>query len=212
MKAVIIRKLKRLITFSIFALIIVCGYVIYEKSQYVSYTDNITNTNSKVLAKVGDKTITQSDINSYKDSNQNNLAKGFTDKDILNKLIEDNVLIKAAKDEGVKVSKNEVQKIISQSKSALEKDATKSSDEKMDKLAKDLGITLGKYWNAYAPKAYASIIAIGKERNGIKDKIISDISKSHPNWSQIENDKAINDMYQKKLDELKKKYAVEIFN
>lgn len=206
------RKLKRLVTFIIFVFIIVCGYIIYENSQYVAYTDNNVNTNSKVLAKVGEKVITQADINSYRDINGNNLIKNFSDKDILNKLIEDNVLIKAAKDEGVKVSKNEVQKIISQNKSAIEKDVTKSSDDKMEKLAKGLGITIEKYWNTYAPRAYASLVAIGKERNGIKDKIISEISKSHPNWSQAENEKAINDMYQKKLEELKKKYAVEIFN
>lgn len=208
----IFRKLKRFITFIIFVLIIVCGYVFYENSQYVAYADNIVNTNSKVLAKVGDKVITQDDIKNYNDSNQNDLLKNLTDKDILNKLIEDNVLIKAAKDEGVKVTKNEVQKIIGQNKAVLEKGSANSTDGKMDKLAKDLGITLEKYWNTYAPKAYASVIAISKERNGIKDKIISDISKSHPNWSQIENEKSIKDMYEKKIDELKKKYAVEIFN
>lgn len=206
------KKLKRLITFIIFVFIIVCIYVFYENSQYITYTDNVIKTNSKVLAKVGDKVITQDDIDRYRDINGNNLIKNFSDKDILNKLIEDNVLIKAAKDDGVKVSKDEVSKIINENKSIIQNEVTKSSDDKMDKLAKDLGITIEKYWNTYAPKAYASIIAIGKEKNGIKDKIISDISKNHPNFSQVENEKAINDLYQNKLEELKKKYSVEIFN
>lgn len=208
----VFRKLKRVTTFIIFALVLICGYVFYKNSQYVAYSDSTDITDSKVLAKVGDKEITQEDIKNYKDSNQSDLLKNLTDKDILNKLIEDNVLIKAAKDKGVKVTKSEVEKIIDQSKALIEKGNAKSGDNKMDTLAKDLGLTLEKYWSTYALKAYASVIAIAKEKEGIKSNIISEISKNHPNLSSAENEKSIKAMYQKKIEELKKKYAVEIFN
>ena len=207
-----IRKIKKLFSFAIILIVLACGYVIYQKTQYVSYTDTIVRKDSKVLAKVNGNEITQEDVLNYRKSNAANLSSSFTDKDILNMLIEDNLLLQAAKDEGIKVPKNEVGKLLNESKNLLEKSISTNGNNEINKIVKDLGISIEKYWSTYAPKAIARAIAIGKERDLIKNNILSEITKKNPSFTSAENEKALKDMYSKKLEELKKKYVVQIIN
>lgn len=136
------------------------------------FKDNHTTTpqdNSKVLATVDGKNITEQNL---KMAMTNSV---FTEKQMLEKLIDDQLLLIKAKELNLSVSDNEAK-----AEMQKQKDLIESAINKEEVLAtlkdfiKKLGITDDEYWNTYAVQAYKATLTIGKTR----EKLGTDLDKT----------------------------------
>lgn len=198
---------KYLFSFIVLAIMLTVGCFIYFNTRYVSY-DYIEQGNKfkkgKVIVKIDNEIITENDIKNFR-----NLTT-FSDQDILNKLIEDDILFLMAKENGIKVSKKDLHNLVLQSKNSL-KQCSEEEKSKLNNIIKALNLTSEEYWNKYAPPTYAKAIMVGKMKTKIKDDIYKEIIEKHPKWTKTEIRKDSTEIYQEKINGFKKHHKIEKF-
>lgn len=127
------------------------------------------NDNSKVLAIVEGKNITQQNVELAR------LSSTFSEREMLEKLIEDELLLVKAKELKINISDKEAKAEMLKQKDLIDKADNKNEAKAIiNDFIKKLGITEEEYWNTYAIKGYKSVLIIGKTR----EKLGSDIEKT----------------------------------
>lgn len=92
-----------------FSIVFIVIMLIISSTSYSNSYDSISsNDSSKVLATVGNIKITQQQVNRRKmDSEFSQQEKGFSDKEVLDKIIEEQLLLIKAKELKITISDNE---------------------------------------------------------------------------------------------------------
>ena len=132
---------------------------------------------SKVLATVNGKNITQQQIDMAR------IGSVFSEKEMLEKVIDEELLLEKAKDLKISVSDKEA-KAEAKKQRKLFEEMLKNADNKdelkttMDNIIKKVGITEEEYWNSYAVQGYKMALIIGKTREKLgvdTEKILKDL-------------------------------------
>jgi hypothetical protein len=133
-------------------------------TAYLNNTKKVAiEDDSKVLATVDGKNITQQMVDMVK------INSGFSEKQILAKLIDDELLISKAKELKISVSDKEAKSEAQKQKKIIEDMLIKANNSEeikntIDNFIKKLGITQSKYWNSYAVQGYKNALTIAKTK------------------------------------------------
>lgn len=92
---------------------------------------------------------------------------------MLEKLIEDEMLLVKAKELKINISDKEAKAEMLKQKNLIDKAHNNEAEVIINDFIKKLGITEEDYWNTYAIEGYKSALTIGKTR----EKLGSDIEK-----------------------------------
>lgn len=191
----------------------VAGYFVYENYMYVSY-GTIKKLKSykkgNIAARVNDQIITVSNFNSMKNKLNDIGNLEFSDRELLDKLIETELLFLMAEEEGIKIPREEVNKML-QEAANYEGQTFQERSFELNNVLGQLGISNTEYWKEYLPRAYAKSIAVGKMRDRIQKEIYDYIIEKHPKWTQPEIRDGYNEMYNQRLEEFKKKCKIETY-
>lgn len=128
---------------------------------------------SKVLVTVNGVNITQEQIDMTR------VNSIFSEKEAIEKAIDNELLFEKAKDLKISVSDKEA-KAEAKKQRNLYEDMLKTADNKneirtaMDNIIKKSGLTEDEYWNTYAVQGYKNALIIGKTR----EKLGVDIEKT----------------------------------
>jgi hypothetical protein len=160
--------MKKKISTMLISLIFVVGITACASQKMPTIKDT-----SKVLVTVEGKNITQQMV----DMTRTNST--FTEKQMLDKLIDDELILIKAKELKITVTDKEA-KAEAKKQRDLYEDALQKADNKnevkttMDDFIKKLGITEEEYWNSYVVQAYKGVLITAKT----KDKLGADIEKT----------------------------------
>ena len=93
-------------------LLIIIISSIFILSLCAFYAGTAAKSNSKIIAKVGDYIITQNDLNAQrKDSCYDQIGKTFSDKEVLDDIVNDKLLLIKAKQLNINFSDQEIKKL-----------------------------------------------------------------------------------------------------
>lgn len=119
----------------------------------------IIKDNSKVLATVNGKSITQLNVDIARKTST------FSEKEMIEKIIDDELLLTMADKLKVNASDDEAESEMKKQRSLIEKADNKSEiKETINDIIKQLGITEEEYWNSYVIGGYKRALIIGKVR------------------------------------------------
>ena len=94
------------------SLLIIIISSIFILSLCAFYVGTVEKSNSKVIAKIGDYIITQNDLNAQrKDSCYDQNGKTFSDKEVLDDIVNDKLLLIKAKQLNINFSDQEIKKL-----------------------------------------------------------------------------------------------------
>lgn len=178
--------------------VMTCG-IVYATSvaKGKEIGQQVAEINSKgsedLIATVNGEEISQKSFDKYKVVlNQNN---EYSDKEILNKMIEKRVLEDKAISEGFIVSVEEVNAAVTQVKTALQQ------DEEQYKFLKEylsgLGISEEQYWSEIVPEEYKQVLTVNKMYKSLRDEFIKNNNLTNPDeikskfdiyWDEYKND------------------------
>lgn len=198
---------------SMFLLITLAFFAFNEFNQYKSNKiknnkyKKVDNIQSNILARVGNKDITNYDIDEFK------LLKGknLNSKKILNKVIEEEVLYQKAKNSNIKVSEDEVKNIIVGQKEITNKNKNGEDFKRISAILKFKNISLDEYWSSVAPTIYYKNTMINRMIRKINEEIYININKNYDDWTQEQVQNLYKKLYKEKLESLKKEFSVVIY-
>lgn len=193
----------------LFAAIVVCivGYAVNGENIFRLFQNNkkevLSHKGEEIVAIVDGEKITRKGFDSYKNIINSNTAK-LTDKQVLDKIIESQVIYNQAVKEGLKASDKEVDKAIK----TAQDDLMKFDDQQYNNFKKYIGslnMSEDEYWESVKPN-YEKTLIRGKYRNSLKEKY----SKDGMNKAPSELDKNFNEYYNKKIKDLISKAKIQI--
>lgn len=128
---------------------------------------------SKVLAKVNGANITQQQVDTLRKSSI------FSEKEMIEKLINDELLLIKAKDLKIKVTDKEAKAETEKNRELIER-AEDIEDVKatIEDIILKLGVTEEEYWDKYAIQSYKRLMTIGKTRQSLGadvDKVLKQL-------------------------------------
>jgi hypothetical protein len=160
--------MKKKISTLLISLVFALGITACSSENKVTMKDT-----SKVLASVDGKNITQQQINMAR------IGSTFSEKEMLEKVINDELLLKKAKDLNISVSDEDAKAEAKKQRDMFEEALNKADNKDLAKVTiddfiKKLGITEEEYWNSYVIQGYKSALTIGKTR----EKLGADTEKA----------------------------------
>jgi hypothetical protein len=198
-------KSKKYIGIIIVGILSILGYNTYNSLSTVSYITNNKHKNSKVIATVDSRTITNKDVKDYILLVNESF---FFETDTLSlkpldMLIDQQLLLSYARDNNIVVSKHDLSNEISEYKLNFNK---REKNNKLDlyKMIQKSRYSKQDYWNSLIPANCAKAVAI---RRSIV-KLETSIAQNEDKKASI---KIIRKAFLQKLSELKKRYKVKIF-
>jgi hypothetical protein len=180
--------------------------IAFTLTLYIAGCKSKSMPDSPPAAQVGEDIILIKDIQSYKQ----NSSEKLTDKQVLDILVEKDLLFQEAQKEGVALSLQEAKQYASEQREIIESSGEEGK-KAMDEITKKLGVDYEKYWKDDAPKGYMRAISQSNMKNKIKKEIQKKILESYSGLNNEDVEKLFNEMYAKKIEELKEKYKVKYY-
>ena len=171
------------ILISVIVIAILAGGIVYATSLSdrgkeigKQSADIEKNGSDRIVATINGEKITQKvfDKNKY----VFNLNHTYTDKEVLDKMIERRVLFAQAVSEGLEVGDEEVSAAVQTVKTTVEQD--KEQAEFLNSYLEGLGISDEQYWTEIVPKEYKQVLTIDKLYQQLRDAFIKSSGLSDP--------------------------------
>ncbi|HEX2925492.1 MAG TPA: SurA N-terminal domain-containing protein [Ruminiclostridium sp.] len=161
-----------------------------------------------IVATIDGEKITQNGFDSYKNGLNTGRQTKLTDKQVLDKIIERQVIYDEAVKEGFSVTDEEVDKEINTSRDAL----TRNPEEykSMKAYIISLNMTEDEYWKIQKP-VYKKGLIIGKYKTAEKQKYMKDVMSKATSEVDKNFDEYFNKYFNKKVKELISKAKIQIF-
>lgn len=134
----------------------------------------------EIVATINGQEVTKQEFETFKLlRNQNN---SYTDRELLDKMIEKQVLYTEAVNQGFEATDDEVNAAIKDVKQALQEDQNQEQYEFLKNYLDELGITEEQYWSDFVVTEYKEVFSINNledslKANFIKENHISDAAK-----------------------------------
>lgn len=127
-----------------------------EQTQTTMENEN----NSDTIATINGEKVSKKEFEDYKNQlNQN--GKNYSEKDVLDKIILNKVLYKAAIDKGITVTEEEIDNEVKMNQAALKQDNNKEQAQFLEAYIKKLGLTPEQYWEQIK-STYKTTLAVSK--------------------------------------------------
>ena len=168
---------------SVIVIAILAGSIVYATSLSdrgkeigKQSADIEKNGSDRIVATINGEKITQKvfDKNKY----VFNLNHTYTDKEVLDKMIERRVLFAQAVSEGLEVGDEEVSAAVEAVKTTVEQD--KEQAEFLSSYLEGLGISDEQYWTEIVPKEYKQVLTIDKLYQQLRNAFIKSSGLSDP--------------------------------
>lgn len=154
-----------------------------------------------IVATIDGEKITKKGFDTYKLFLNNGNDK-YSDKEILGKILDRQVVYKEALKEGVTVSDTEISNAINVAKETLS--SFPEQDAAFKEYIKGLNFTEDQYWES-VKSAYEKALIIGKYKNSLKDKFAKDNNIT----DKIELDAKFKAVYDQQVKDLENKAVIE---
>lgn len=187
----------------------IAAYFIYDHSSYITFAAKVKGHKGTVLAEGKGILITEEDLRKYKLYNYGAIDENFTDEEILSLMVEEAVVLEEAKDDGIKITKDEVNEFLKEQKYLVEQVLSKEDKKAFEDMISDLGMKKSQYWDDFAPIAYARILAFGRMREILQEEIKIKVLKNSTEISSDEFVKQCGVLYDEKIETLKGKYKIK---
>jgi hypothetical protein len=204
---------KRLIIYLVAMLILACG-VTYAalKPDSVSklfgkqQSESLKNTGDSIVATIDGEKITKKGFDTYKLFLNGGDQSQLSDKQVLDKILDRQVIYNQAIKEGISVSDDEISSSIKSAQESIK--AVSSQYESFKEYLSGLNMTENQYWESVKP-TYKKALICGKYKNALKEKYIQANNIKNKNSTEIDSE--FRDFYAQKVKDLKAKTKVESF-
>lgn len=121
----------------------------------------------EAVAAVNGEAITAKEFETFK--LLRNQGNSYTDRELLNKMIERRLLYAEAAKQGFESTDGEVDAAIRDVKQALQEEQNREQYEFLQGYLKELNITEEAYWSEHVPAEYKEVLAINKLSDSLRD-------------------------------------------